>query len=276
MAGVLSVAPSQATLLPADKSDPAISEVATLNPSPPVVSGTLTTLTFTAGLTHIYDRTTVSVNANMVAATQGQTVAEILGQRCRAREPDLPAQAVTADLRSGRLRPGRPIDFAGIRQRSAVAAGGQLPQCHTGTAHRRRPRSAERYGHCAVRRREGRCAAADRQTNVRAQYRVGIGLSGMVQAGTAHAADHPATRPAIHHQSLDPPPAAPTRTARTTRARARLCTTMTLDRVVSLADYQNYALAFAGIAKATATWSWFNQTRGVAVTVAGRRPVIGW
>ena len=79
IAGVLSVAPSQATLLPADKSDPAISEVATLNPSPPVVSGTLTTLTFKAGLTHIDDRTTVSVNANMVAATQGQTVAEILG-----------------------------------------------------------------------------------------------------------------------------------------------------------------------------------------------------
>ena len=44
---------------------------------------------------------------------------------------------------------------------------------------------------------------------------------------------------------------------------------LTLKRVVSLEDYQNYALAFAGIAKALATWTWFGRTRGVFLTVAG-------
>jgi hypothetical protein len=44
---------------------------------------------------------------------------------------------------------------------------------------------------------------------------------------------------------------------------------LTLDRVVSLEDYQNYALAFAGIAKALATWTWSGRVRGVFLTVAG-------
>ena len=38
---------------------------------------------------------------------------------------------------------------------------------------------------------------------------------------------------------------------------------------MSLEDYQNYALAFAGISKALATWTWFGEKRGVYVTVAG-------
>ena len=43
----------------------------------------------------------------------------------------------------------------------------------------------------------------------------------------------------------------------------------TLDRVVSLDDYENFALAFAGIDKALATWTWLGRTRGVFLTVAG-------
>jgi predicted phage baseplate assembly protein len=44
---------------------------------------------------------------------------------------------------------------------------------------------------------------------------------------------------------------------------------MTLDRVVSLQDYEDFARAFAGIAKARADWAWSGQTRGVLITVAG-------
>src|SRR5206468_4604786 len=46
-------------------------------------------------------------------------------------------------------------------------------------------------------------------------------------------------------------------------------TVLTLDRVVSLTDYQDFARAFAGIAKALATWTWDGQSRGIFVTVAG-------
>ena len=44
---------------------------------------------------------------------------------------------------------------------------------------------------------------------------------------------------------------------------------MTLDRIVSLQDYEDFARAFAGIAKSRADWAWSGQTRGVLITVAG-------
>jgi hypothetical protein len=44
---------------------------------------------------------------------------------------------------------------------------------------------------------------------------------------------------------------------------------MTMGRVVSLEDYQDFARAFAGIAKAFATWTWSGQQRIVLLTVAG-------
>jgi predicted phage baseplate assembly protein len=46
-------------------------------------------------------------------------------------------------------------------------------------------------------------------------------------------------------------------------------TVLTLDRTVSLQDYEDFARAYAGIAKALATWTWEKQTRRVFVTVAG-------
>jgi predicted phage baseplate assembly protein len=45
-------------------------------------------------------------------------------------------------------------------------------------------------------------------------------------------------------------------------------TVLTLDRVVSLRDYEDFARAYAGIAKALATWVWTGETREVLVTVA--------
>jgi hypothetical protein len=40
--------------------------------------------------------------------------------------------------------------------------------------------------------------------------------------------------------------------------------------VVSLRDYQDFAMSFAGIAKATASWTWDGESRRVLVTVAGQ------
>jgi len=44
---------------------------------------------------------------------------------------------------------------------------------------------------------------------------------------------------------------------------------LTLDRTVSLQDYEDFSRAFAGIAKALTTWTWDGQTKGVFITVAG-------
>jgi predicted phage baseplate assembly protein len=46
-------------------------------------------------------------------------------------------------------------------------------------------------------------------------------------------------------------------------------TVLTLDRIVSLRDYEDFASSFSGIAKALATWTWNGHSRGVFVTVAG-------
>ena len=45
-------------------------------------------------------------------------------------------------------------------------------------------------------------------------------------------------------------------------------TVLTLERVVSLEDYENFSRSYAGIAKALATWTWDGRTRGVFLTVA--------
>ena len=46
-------------------------------------------------------------------------------------------------------------------------------------------------------------------------------------------------------------------------------TILTLDRVVSLKDFENFTQAFAGIEKARADWVWDGGTRLVYLTVAG-------
>jgi hypothetical protein len=44
---------------------------------------------------------------------------------------------------------------------------------------------------------------------------------------------------------------------------------MTLDRIVSLRDYEDFARAFAGVGKALASWVWDGLRQSVFVTVAG-------
>jgi hypothetical protein len=44
---------------------------------------------------------------------------------------------------------------------------------------------------------------------------------------------------------------------------------LTLDRAVSLKDYEDFARAFAGVAKAHAVWVWDGRKRSVFLTVAG-------
>ena len=55
--------------------------------------------------------------------------------------------------------------------------------------------------------------------------------------------------------------------------------TRALDRVVSLSDYEDFALAFPGVGKARAAWLWDTRRRIVHLTVAGtdgeRMPATG-
>ena len=267
-AGVLTLDLGQFAQLPADKSDPTVSEIAILDPAPPLVTGTLTTLTFKSALTHVYDRATVTINANIVSATHGQTVAEILGSGAA-----LASQ--TFQLKQS------PLTFVPVASGQGAQSTLQVfvndlqwrqVESFLGatSAQRVYVASAAPSGTVTVQFGDGQAGARPPtgQMSIRAQYRVGIGLNGMVQAGQlTQAIIRPpglqsVTNPAAATGGADPDGPDDARQSAPLH-------TLTLDRVVSLTDYQNYALAFAGIAKAAATWSWFNQTRGVALTVAG-------
>src|SRR5262249_37766363 len=91
------------------------------------------------------------------------------------------------------------------------------------------------------------------QNNIRANYRVGSGAAGNIDAGTLTTLlDRPlgvsgVTNPQEATGGQDP------QTLDDIRVNAPQ-TVLTLGRAVSIADYQSYAATFAGIAKAYAIW----------------------
>jgi hypothetical protein len=106
------------------------------------------------------------------------------------------------------------------------------------------------------------------QENIRAVYRKGIGLEGLAKAEQLSLL---MTRPLGVKSVLNPRAcegAADPQSFAEARRNAPL-TVLTLDRVVSLQDYEDFARGFSGITKALATWTWNVQSRGVFITVAG-------
>jgi predicted phage baseplate assembly protein len=106
------------------------------------------------------------------------------------------------------------------------------------------------------------------QENIKAKYRKGIGLGGLVKADQlTQLLSRPlglkgVTNPIASSDAADPEQLADAR-------RNAPLTVLTLGRVVSLKDYEDFARGFSGIGKALATWTWFGELRGVFVTVAG-------
>ena len=270
VSGTLSVDadPAAVELLAADpKADPTVTEAAVVQSV--TVDGDLTTLTLNAPLQRIYDASTVTVNANAVQATNGETVQEILGSGATATDPlqftlkQSPLTYITASNGAGaastlqvwvnnlRWTEVPNLLSAGPADRNYVtsdnAAGNTVLTFGDGTAGARPPTGT---------------------SNMRAVYRKGIGSAGMVSAGQlSQPLDRPqgvssVTNPGAASGGADPA------TADEARASAPL-PTLTIGRVVSLEDYQNFALGFAGIAKAWASWTWFGDIRGVFLTVAG-------
>jgi len=267
ISGTLLVDSDHVTLLPAEKADPLTGEATVVGTVS--VAGDFTTLGLKAPLTRIYDAQTVTVNANAVNATHGETVQEILGSgdatndALRFTLKQAPLTYVTASTANGsrstlevwvnnlqwhevpNLLSSRQADRAFVTR--VDPAGKLVVQFGDGIHGARTPTG---------------------QTNVRAVYRKGIGGPGMVNAGQlTQPIDRPqglssVTNPSAASGAADPA------SADDARASAPL-PTLTIGRVVSLEDYQNFALAFAGIAKALATWTFFSGTRGIFLTVAG-------
>src|SRR6185437_13819305 len=267
VAGALQINPSNLLLTAADKNDPVVGESEVISQAP--VSGTITTLNLKQPLARIYDRSTVSINANVVAATQGETMHEILGSG-DATNPALNFTLKQAPLTYTSSPTGmgasstlevwvnnlewhevdnflesNPADRVFVTKRDAT--GKTTVQFGNGAHGGRTPTG---------------------QMNLRAVYRKGLGAAGNVQAGQlSQALDRPQGLKGV----INPDPAiggADPDSGNDARASAPLHV-LTLGRVVSLEDYQNYARAFPGIEKALATWTWFGRMRGVFLTVAG-------
>src|SRR5690606_28817649 len=103
--------------------------------------------------------------------------------------------------------------------------------------------------------------------NVVARYRTGIGLAGEVDAGRLSVLQ---VRPLGIREAVNPVPATGAEDPEQlddARGNAPL-TVRTLDRIVSLRDYADFARAFAGVGKADAVALWDGRRRVVAVTIA--------
>ncbi|MGB2902524.1 MAG: putative baseplate assembly protein, partial [Candidatus Dechloromonas phosphoritropha] len=104
--------------------------------------------------------------------------------------------------------------------------------------------------------------------NVEARYRVGLGAAGNVNADQISML---LTRPPGLKAVTNPVAASGGTDAEAgdeARRNAPL-TVRTLERIVSLRDFEDFAAAFTGIGKAQAVWLWDGEQRMVHLTVAG-------
>jgi len=229
-----------------------------------------TTLVFQQALANSYVRDTVTINANVAAATHGETVQETLGggdgsqahQRFTlGQQPltyvssaDPSGGASTLQVRANGLLWQEAPNFFGrapgdrVYVTSTSEQGGTTVEFGDGLNGARAPTGFD---------------------NIRAVYRKGLGTIGNVDADQLTLL---LTRPAGVRGVTNPLPASGGTDAEPGDSIRRNAAVpiLTMDRVVSLKDYEDFACAFAGVAKALASpWIWSGHARGVFLTVAG-------
>ena len=231
--------------------------------------GGLTRLIFTTSLTHSYKRDSVTLNANVALATHGETKQEVLGSGDSSQRlqrlilKNVPLTYVSAPTPSGGASTLE-VRVNDILWEEVPSLFGQAPR---DTVYITR---IDDDGKVKVQFGDGVSGARlpTGVENVKARYRVGTGLSGMVKAGQLSLL---MTRPLGVkgvNNPLAPTGAADPQTLDQARQNAPL-TVLTLDRIVSLQDFEDFARAFSGVGKAQATWLWAGETRQVHLTVGG-------
>ncbi|MBI4784755.1 MAG: putative baseplate assembly protein [Oscillatoriophycideae cyanobacterium NC_groundwater_1537_Pr4_S-0.65um_50_18] len=218
-------------------------------------------------LLHSYRRTTVTINANVALATHGETVREVLGSgdvsqsyaKFSLRQP--PLTYISASTPSG--------SASTLQVRVNDLLWHEVPTLYGQGPDRVFVSRISPEGKTTIAFGDGQTGARppSGQENITATYRKGIGLSGLVKAGQLSLL---MTRPLGVKGVINPQDAEGAEDPEgldQARRNAPL-TVLTFDRIVSLQDYEDFARAFAGIAKALATWTWNGQQRGVWVTIA--------
>jgi hypothetical protein len=233
-----------------------------------VLEDGLTKLRLTADLAYAFRRDTLTIHANVAHATHGESRQEVLGsgdastsfQRFVLRES--PLTHTSAPTPSG-TESTLEVRVDDIEWHEVPDLYGRDPEERVYTTR------LDEGGRTTVQFGDGRSGARlpTGRENVRAAYRKGIGTDGLVRAEQLSLLMTPVLgvrsvrNPLVASGADDP------ESQDEARRNAPL-TVLTLDRVVSLHDYEDLARAYAGIAKALATWVWTGETREVLVTVA--------
>ena len=264
---VLGLAPGQPVSLTGTRSDASgVVESETLILRDIVHEGGVTVLKFVAGLQFGYLRSTVTISANLALGTHGATVQEVLGN----------GDASQTNQSFVLKRP--PLTYVSAPTPSGVSSTLQvrvnnLEWTEVPTLYGLGP-SDESYvvrltddGTPTVTFGEPAQRIPSGQLNVNATYRTGIGLAGNVGAGSLSVLQsrppglRAVTNPLSASGGADPQDLAHA------RGNAPL-TVLTLDRIVSLDDYENFAQAFAGVGKAQAVALWSGEQQLVLITAA--------
>ncbi|GEM_PF-698646 len=222
-----------------------------------------------ADLANVFDPAATNVLGNVAYATQGQTRTEILGsgdatvagQSFALKQPPLTWIPSTAP---GGVSSTLHVYVNGVEWMEVPSFYGRGPGEKIFVTRR------DESGGTTVRFGDGLAGArpATGQNNLTARYRQGIGTGGNVKTGQLSILLNPplgvrlATNPVPATGGDDP------QTLDDARANAPL-SVLTLDRVVSSEDFANFALSFAGIRKAMASWFRSREHEGVFLTVCG-------
>lgn len=247
-----------------------VSEVITLDKiEHELIIGGCTRITFSPALRHVYKRDTVTLNANIALATHGETVQEVLGsgdatqtyQTFILKQP--PLTHVSASTPNG------VVSTLSIRVNDILWHEADT-FFEKGPSERIYIIRTNDAGETIVKFGNGITGARlpTGQNNVRAVYRKGLGTSGLLDAGQLNML---MSRPLGLKETINPHPStgADDPESYTEAQRNAPLHVLTLERVVSLRDYEDFCRAFGGIAKASAVPAVDSQGKTVLITVAG-------
>ena len=229
----------------------------------------LTQLQFTESLSNAYVRASVRVNANVAAATHGETTFEILGngngalpfQRFTLKQTPLTYVPATTPTGGQSTLKVRVDDILWELRDSLFTADTNDEAYHVHLNDDQQSQVRFGDGNKGFRPPTG-------SNNITASYRVGLGLDGNVDSGQISTL---LTRPLGLKEAVNPV-AATGGDDPETRDHARANaprSVLALDRVVSLQDFEDFASNYAGVGKAQASWIWDGQSRIVHLTLAG-------
>lgn len=254
--------------------DETVSEVATLWEA--LDEPERTVLRLEDPLQNLFDRTTVTIFANVALATHGETVREVLGsgdgtqtnQRFTLKKPPLTyVSAVTASgvestltVRVNGVAWSESRSLYGLKARDKTYIVNISDGSENGDGGPGKTQITFGDGRSGARLPTG-------TENVQATYRSGIGLDGEVDAGSLTLLQ---TRPLGVRSVTNPLPAsggADPEQRDQARHNAPIAV-LTLDRIVSLKDFEDFTRAFSGIGKAQATAIWDGEISIVHITAA--------